>query len=210
MSVQTATAAGCVILTPWIEILAADAHAERLKTIYSDGLVPWPCRSQVDELDTLIQTYQPEKATLEISEFPTFGNEARIVQIAGNHLYSIEFKPLNRKGNKGRPELNTEVAPKIAVAEISHEASQELRLLLTADIRHVQPRELTIVDGVGYMFNITGVGCAYTNSPSSSSRAGKLTELYSTLLRHASITDVSALQESDHNILAAARALRVE
>ncbi|MHB8744703.1 MAG: hypothetical protein ACYC9L_16500 [Sulfuricaulis sp.] len=207
-SAAAAAVVACVVLTPWIKITAADAHAEKVKTIYASGLIP--CGPHTDELETLLHTYQPEMATLEIREFPTLANEAHIVQIAGGHLYSFDFKPLYKESNEGRPELHTEVAPKIAVADISTEARKELSLLVAADIRHAQPRELTVVDGVAYVFSVPGVGCAYTNSPNSATRAGKLTDLYFTLLKHATTTNPSALQESNRNILAAVRALQVK
>ena len=206
-SIGTTAILACVVLMPWIKITIAEAHTEKLKSIYSSGLLP--CGQHLDDLDALIQSYQPQKVALEIREFPALANEAHVVQIAGPDLYSFEFKPLFKENGKGPPELHTEVPPKIAVATISPETSQELSLLLAEDIRHAQPRQLNTVDGVAFTFIVPGVGCAYTVSPPSSSRAGKLTDIYFALLKHATITNAGALQESNHNILAAARALQV-
>jgi len=198
----------CVVLLPWAKIRAAEVRAEKLENIYSSGLSP--CGASDDDFEALVQRYQPEKATLEIREFPTLKNEAYVVQIIGQRVYSLEFKPLYGEGRRAPRGLNTDIAPKISVAYISPETGQELGALLAEDIRNAQSRRHLAIDGVGYIFNEPGVGCASTHSPPASSRADKLTDLYYSLLRHVTLTNASAIQKSDHAILVATRALRVD
>ena len=192
----------CTILLPWVKIALAEAHAAKIDSIYSTGLLPCGAYAEADDLEAVIQTYQPGKVTLEIREYPLLSNEARVVQVAGQRIYAFEFKPLYKETKKLPPELNTEVPPRITVTDIPPEVSQQLSSLLAEDIRHAQPREQTVIDGVTYTFRIPGVGCAHTNCPSPDSRAGKLTELYHDLIEHVS-------EEDNQHILALVRALQV-
>ena len=209
MLLSIAAVAICYIFIPWAKITLAQAHAEKLKAIYSTGLLPCGRQPKPDDLEALIQSYQPEKAMLEIREFPTLANEARILQVTGQRIYSISLQPLYKENRNLPPELNTEARPMIVAADLSPEISQELTSLLAEDIRQAQERERIIVDGVSYIFNAPGVGCASTNSPSSDTRASQLIALYLALQKYAATTDANALKESNRNILAAVRALQV-
>ncbi len=208
MSVLLTAVLACMVLMPSAKISAAADHAKKLTEIYSTGLVP--CGANDDGMDALIRKYQPKVASLEIREFPALRNEARVVQIVGERIFTLDFYPLYKKRDKAMQEFNAEVPPKVSTSPISVETSRALVSLFTEDIRHSRPREVIAIDGVSYGFHIPGLGCAYTHSPSRGSRAVELTDIYFSLQKQATLTDSAQIQESDRDIFASSRALHVE
>jgi hypothetical protein len=199
-----ATISFCAAAVPIVQQTLNERETERIRAVYASGL--YHCNDYPEDVDAFVQTFLPSQPILSITALPAF-SKAQAIRLVGDDLYYFELAfPLYKGSETSRPVLY-EDAPKILKTHITARTAQELVSLLAGDIRHARAGFPKAIDGTNYIFRSSGQNCAFSWSPSSESRAGKVTDLFLKLARHAQL-EGEAAEGSDQDIYAAARALR--
>jgi hypothetical protein len=199
-----ATISFCAAAVPIVQQTLNEREAERIRAVYASGL--YRCNDYPEDVDAFIQRFLPSQPILSITALPAF-SKAQGIRLVGDDLYYLELAfPLYKESEASRPMLN-ENAPKVVKAHITARTAQELVGLLASDIRHARAGVPQAIDGTNYIFRSSGQNCAFSWSPSSESRAGKVTDLFFKLAKHAEL-EGEAAKVSDQSIYAAAKALK--
>ena len=202
-------AIGVLVTVPVFKHEIDAREIERIKRVQAEGLIP--CDQSFGlgpAAESELLTHLPERPSLSITANPSF-YDIESVHLVGRDLYYVRREHPALEFPKRPMKSRTPKVLKVSSVRLSDPASSELIELVQSEISYAAAEWPMGLDGTTYYFE-TPTGCAAAWSPDSSTRAGKMVNLFWTLSARANSDGLSNGKPDDANLRKVIKALRSE